>query len=132
MHMIDANVLLDLLTNDPTWFDWSAAKVKRARSSGLLVINPIIYAEISNAFVTETALSDYISPTDFVRTPLPFEASFLAGRAFRLYRSRGGNKTSTLPDFYIGAHAEVESLTLVTCDSARYKTYFPKVKLIAP
>lgn len=132
MHMIDANVLLDLLTNDPTWFDWSAAKVKRARSSGLLVINPIIYAEISNAFVTETALSDYISPTDFVRTPLPFEASFLAGRAFRLYRSRGGNKTSTLPDFYIGAHAEVESLTLVTRDSARYKTYFPKVKLIAP
>ena len=132
MYMIDANVLLDLLTNDPTWFDWSAGKVKRARSSGLLVINPIIYAEISNAFAIEAELDAYVSPTDFVRTPLPFEAAFLAGRAFRLYRSRGGNKTSTLPDFYIGAHAEIESLTLVTRDSARYKTYFPRVKLIAP
>ena len=130
--MIDANVLLDLLTNDPTWFDWSAARIKRARSSGVLVINPIIYAEISNAFSTEAELNAYVSPTDFKRMPVPFEAAFLAGRAFRTYRSRGGNKTSPLPDFYIGAHAEVEALTLVTRDAARYKTYFPKVKLIAP
>ena len=132
MVIVDANVLLDLLTNDPTWFDWSAARVKQARTSGLLVINPIIYAEISNAFKTEAELARYVSPTDFLRMPLPFEAAFRAGRAFRSYRSRGGNKSAPLPDFYIVAHAEVEGLVLLTRDAARYTTYFPKVKLISP
>ncbi len=132
MVLVDANVLLDLLTDDPDWFAWSSGQVSKARGSGLLVINPLIYAEISNAFASETELDAYVSATDFVRAPLPFEAAFVAGRAFRAYKAKGGNKRSPLPDIYIGAHAQVAGLTLLTRDAARYKTYFPKVKLIAP
>jgi predicted nucleic acid-binding protein len=132
MVLVDANVLLDLLTDDPQWFKWSSLQVKKARRVGLLIVNPIIYAEISNAFESEDLLDAYVSPTDFVRAPLPYGAAFLAGRAFRRYRMNGGNRTSPLPDFYIGAHAQVDGLTLLTRDVARYKTYFPKVKLIHP
>ncbi len=132
MVMVDANVLLDLLTDDPEWFTWSAEKVKIARRGGLLIINPLIYAEISNAFTSETSLDAYISATDFVKSPLPFEAAYRAAIAFKKYRASGGNKRSPMPDFYIGAHAEVDNLTLLTRDVARYKTYFPKLKLIAP
>jgi predicted nucleic acid-binding protein len=132
MVMVDANVLLDLLTDDPVWFDWSARQIKKAREIGLLVINPIIYAEISNAFTTERELDDYVSPTDYIRQPLPYEAAFSAGRAFRSYRAKGGQKASPLPDFYIGAHALYAGHVLLTRDGARYKTYFPKLKLIAP
>jgi len=130
--LVDANVLLDLLTADPQWFKWSASQVQKARRAGLLVVNPVIYAEISNAFASEAELDDYVSATDFIRVPLPYEAAFVAGRAFRAYRAKGGNKASPLPDFYIGAHAQVEGLTLLTRDGARYRTYFPRVKLIHP
>jgi predicted nucleic acid-binding protein len=132
MVMVDANVLLDLLTNDQEWVSWSKKQVAKARQGGLLVINPIIYAEISNAFATERDLSEYVSPTDFEREALPFEAAFAAGRAFRTYRARGGQRSAPLPDFYIGAHALIAGHMLLTRDAARYKTYFPKLQLIAP
>jgi hypothetical protein len=98
----------------------------------LLVINPIIYSEISLSFESADALENYISGDDFDRRPLPYKAAFLVGRAFLAYRKQGGQKAMPLPDFYIGAHAQIENLTLLTRDANRYRTYFPKVKLIAP
>ena len=132
MVLVDANIHLDLTTRDPIWYEWSSRQIAESRRAGMLVINPLIYAELANAFLNENELNDYISPTDFVRQSLPWEAAFLAGRAYRDYRRRGGSKTSPLPDFYIGAHAQVAGLTLLTRDSERYATYFPMVKLIAP
>lgn len=132
MVLLDSNVHLDLLTFDPIWYSWSQQKIAEARNKGPLIINPIIYAEISNAFGDEAALNNYVNPVDFMRHPLPWEAAFIAGRAFRLYRQRGGHKSSPLPDFYIGAHAQVSGFTLITRDKSRYETYFPQVKLITP
>ncbi len=132
MVLVDVNVHLDLTTRDPVWFQWSSSKISDCRSNGMLVINPIIYAEIANAFLKEEELDRYISPIDFVRQPLPWEAAYLAAQAFRAYRQRGGVKSSPMPDFYIGAHAYVAGLTLLTRDAARYQTYFPNVPLISP
>lgn len=98
----------------------------------MLAINPLIYAELANSFQSADDLDNYLDPDDYARLALPWNAAFLAGRAFKAYRQKGGNKTSPLPDFYIGAHALVEGLTLLTRDASRYKTYFPKLKLIAP
>jgi predicted nucleic acid-binding protein len=130
--IVDSNVLIDLYTDNQTWSDWSRSTVRRTAASDILVINPIIYAEVSVAFQSIEEVEDAISPDDFDRHQLPYEAAYLAGKAFVDYRRRGGVRTSPLPDFYIGAHAAVARFDLLTRDAARYRTYFPTVRLIAP
>lgn len=131
-RMLDSNVLLDIVTADTSWLAWSTEQFRQAATEGLVILNPIIYAELAPAFATQAALDRWLRPTLFRRLALPYEAGFRASCAFLDYRKRGGSKTSPLPDFYIGAHAEVEKWTLVTRDAARYRTYFPKVMLITP
>lgn len=130
--LVDTNVLLDVLTEDPTWLDWSFDHLAAAAEAGPLVVNPIIYAEVSVRFSRIEDLDDALPPNDFRRQPLPWEAAFLAGKAFVQYRRRGGARASTLPDFYIGAHAAVEDLGLLTRDASRYRAYFPTVRLTCP
>ena len=129
--LIDANVLLDIITSDPEWFDWSANRIERALAQGI-AINPIIYAELAAGFHKSEELDAALSLAELERLPLPYEAAFRAGRAFIEYRRRGGDRRSPLPDFFIGAHAETGGLTLLTRDAARYRTYFPNVRLIVP
>jgi predicted nucleic acid-binding protein len=130
--LVDSNVLLDLLTDDPAWVDWSSAALATAAEDGPLWINPIIYAEISVRFSRIEDLEDTLPAEDFRRAPLPWEAAFLAGKAFVRYRRRSGSNTAVLPDFYIGAHAAVGGLALLTRDPRRYRSYFPTVAVIAP
>ena len=130
--MIDANVLIDVLTRDSTWFAWSSEALERAADRGVLVINPIIYSEVSLGFDRIEDLDAALPATFFRREPLPWEAGFLAGRCFLAYRRAGGSRRSPLPDFYIGAHASLAGLTLVTRDAARYRTYFPRLQIVAP
>jgi predicted nucleic acid-binding protein len=130
--LVDSNVLLDIATNDPTWGDWSAATLERLGGEAILVINALVYAEVSIGFPTIEGLEAAL-PTDlFRREHLPYEAAFLAGKCFLEYRRGGGTKRSPLPDFYIGAHAAVAGYRLLTRDAARYRTYFPRLQLIAP
>ena len=130
--LVDSNVLLDVLTDDPRWSAWSQQALARCADEGALAINPIIYAEVSIRFATIEDLEEALAPHLFERLPLPWEAAFLAGKSFLDHRRRGGRKRSPLPDFYIGAHAAVADLTLLTRDPTRYRTYFPRVRLIAP
>ncbi|HJY80586.1 MAG TPA: type II toxin-antitoxin system VapC family toxin [Candidatus Binatia bacterium] len=130
--LVDSNVLLDILTEDPHWETWSAAALAQCADQAVLVINPVIYAEVSIGFMRIEELDEALPPTSFQRVPLPWQAAFLAGKSFLTYRKRGGAKRSPLPDFYIGAHAAVASMALLTRDPVRYRTYFPKVRLIAP
>lgn len=130
--LIDANVLLDIATADPTWMTWSQEQIRAAAGRGAVYVNPIIYAELAPAFATLQDLDRWLDPSLFQRVPLPYEAAWLAAQAFVKYRKGGGVRIAPLPDFYIGAHAEVERLTLVSRDAARYKTYFPSVVLVAP
>jgi predicted nucleic acid-binding protein len=129
--LIDANALLDVLTSDPVWFDWSQDAMMRAAADGL-AINPIIYAESAPAYREEKELAAAPADWPLQRLPLPYEAAWPAAQAFSVYRGRGGMRASPLPDFYIGAHAAVDGLTLLTRDPTRYRTYFPKVALICP
>jgi hypothetical protein len=130
--LVDANVLLDLLTEDPAWLTWSEDALAEAADAGPLWINPLVYAEVSVRFTAIEDLEDALPPDQFRRAPLPWEAAFLAGKAFVAYRRRGGTKGAVLPDFYIGAHAAVTGLSLLTRDAARFRTYFPTVRLTAP
>jgi predicted nucleic acid-binding protein len=130
--ILDTNVLLDILTADAKWLDWSTARFREAAAEGPIPINPILYAELAAGFDSRADLDHWLRPALFKRLPLPYEAGFRASRAFLEYRKAGGAKTSPLPDFYIGAHAEISGFTLVTRDVARYRTYFPKLKLITP
>jgi predicted nucleic acid-binding protein len=130
--LVDSNVLIDVLTKDASWGAWSEAALGDAADRDEIAINPIIYAEIASGFATMRDLDHHIGADAFRRRPLPYEAGFVAGRAFVEYRRRGGVRTSPLPDFYIGAHAAVSGLTLLTRDARRYAGYFPKVRLIAP
>lgn len=130
--MLDTNVLLDILTADPKWLEWSRAQFRRAVADGPIAINPILYAELAAAFDSREELDHWLRPSLFKRLPLPYEAGFNASRAFLAYRQTGSSRTSPLPDFYIGAHAEHAGLVLVTRDVARYRTYFPRLKLVAP
>jgi predicted nucleic acid-binding protein len=123
---------LDIVTSDPAWSQWSADVLAQALDDGVLVINPIVYTEVSVGFDRIEDLDDAVPADDFRREALPYEAGFLAGKAFLAYRRRGGQKRSPLPDFYIGAHAAVRGYRLLTRDAARYRTYFPTVTLIAP
>ncbi len=130
--MVDTCVLLDLVTEDRQWFDWSARAVTQAAERGRLIINPIIYAELSVGFTDIERLDAILDPTFFEYRPIPREAAFLAGKVFASYRRRGGSKALPLPDFFIGAHAGVESLPLLTRDPQRFRTCFPKLKLVCP
>jgi len=130
--LIDANVLLDLMTEDARWLAWSAEAIKRAADRYRLVINPIVYAEVSIRYSRIEELDAALPRTMFDREPIPYEAAFLAGKSFLTYRRRGGTKRSPLPDFFIGAHAAVAGYRLMTRDATRYLTYFPKLPLIAP
>ena len=131
-YLVDSNVLLDVLTEDRSWFAWSSEAIAECADQGPLFINPLIYAEVSIGFDRIEELDDALDPAVFQRRPLPWEAAFLAGKCFLRYRRRGGTRSSTLPDFYIGAHALIEGLSLVTRDATRYRTYFPRLPLVAP
>lgn len=130
--LVDSNVLLDVATEDSAWGRWSAEALARAADEGPLAINPLVYAEVSIGFGTIEELDDALPPETYVRVPLPYEAGFLAGKAFLAYRRRKGVKTSPLPDFYIGAHAAVGGYRLLTRDDNPYRTYFPTVPLLSP
>jgi predicted nucleic acid-binding protein len=130
--LIDANVLLDVLTEDDVWLTWSHDALAAAAEKGPLLINPIIYAEVSTRFSRIEDLEDALPSSDYLRSPLPWEAAFLAGKAFLEYRRHSGQRSSTLPDFFIGAHAAVAGFALLTRDASRYRTYFPSVPLVAP
>ncbi|TCO43829.1 hypothetical protein EV646_11121 [Kribbella antiqua] len=130
--LVDACVILDLTTNDPKWADWSESALAQAADEGPLVINPIVYAEVSVDFTSIEELDEVLDDADLRREPLPFEAGFLAGKAYLTYRRRGGHRRSPLADFYIGAHAAIAGHRLLTRDAARYTTYFPTIPLISP
>ena len=130
--LVDSNVLLDVSTNDPNWGEWSARVLAEVAEHATLIINPIVYAEVSIGYSTIEALDAAIPPALYRREALPWEAGFLAGKCFAQYRRRGGPRLSPLPDFYIGAHAATGRLALLTRDAARYRSYFPGVEIIAP
>lgn len=130
--MVDSNVLLDILSEDLIWYDWSSRILADCVQDYVLVINPIIYAEISVGFARIEDLEAALPETMLERRPIPAAAAFLAGKCFVTYRRRGGEKRSPLPDFFIGAHAAVEGMTLLTRDEKRYRTYFPNLKIISP
>lgn len=130
--LVDSNVLLDLLDEDDEWMAWSASMLRQAAERGPVVINPLVLAETSMTFDTIEELEEALPASYFVREPLPWQAAFLAGKAFATYRRRGGRARSPLPDFYIGAHAAIAGHTLLTRDPKRYRSYFPKLRIIAP
>jgi len=130
--LVDSNVILDILTEDKKWFAWSSETLAYHAEQNVLVINLIIYSEVSIRFDRIEDLEDALPPSYFRRDPLPWEAAFLAGKCFLAYRRKGGRKQSPLPDFFVGAHAAIAGFPLLTRDVSRYRTYFPKVKLIAP
>jgi hypothetical protein len=130
--LVDTNVLVDIFNDDPEWDEWSEQRIDAARKTGGLVINPLIYAEICGGYPTQRQTDQALSTLVFRRENLPWDAAFNASRAFLAYRQSGGSKRSPLPDFYIGAHAEVKGYALLTRDPARYRSYFPLLKIIAP
>ena len=130
--MVDSNVLLDLMTEDARWLAWSAEAVEKTADRFRLVINPIIYAEVSIRYSRIEDLEAALPKAMLDREAIPYEAAFLAGKCFLAYRQRGGTKRSPLPDFFIGAHAAVAGYRLLTRDAARYRSYFPRLSLIAP
>jgi predicted nucleic acid-binding protein len=132
MVLVDANVLLDILTDDPKWRSWSEGEFLTAIETDQAAVNPIIYAELGAAYRSAAELDRALSGWPVQRLALPYEAAFPASQAFFRYRREGGQRRSPLPDFYIGAHAQAMGLTLLTRDVSRYRSYFPKVRLIAP
>jgi predicted nucleic acid-binding protein len=129
--LVDSNVLLDLFDENSIWFVWSRTVLEEAAETGRLLINPVIYAEISVGYDRIEEV-DALLPDFLIREPIAYEAAFLAAKAYQLYRRRGGQRRSPLPDFFIGAHAAVGRHDLITRDPARYRTYFPTVRVIAP
>lgn len=132
MILVDSNVLIDVMQDDPTWADWSAAQLQRARATQKLAINAVILAELSVNYETLDEIKGYLDAVGIVTKAVPEEAAFAAGHSFMKYRRRKGVKTGVLPDFLIGAHALAAGYTLLTRDVARYKTYFPGLVLIHP
>lgn len=130
--LVDSDVLLDILTEDARWLQWSAGALAGAAEAGPLYINAVVYAEVSVRFSRIEDLEDALPPAQFRRAPVPWAAAFLAGKAFLSYRRNRGSVSSPLPDFFIGAHAAVADLALLTRDTRRYSTYFPKVQLLTP
>jgi len=132
LTLIDSNALLDILTADPVWSDWSTRQLGAASWRGPLCINDVIYAELSVRFDRIEALDNILAEIKLDRRPIPAPALFLAGKAYRRYRQAGGTRTGVLPDFFIGAQAAVDRVPLLTRDRRRYASYFPTVTLIAP
>ena len=130
--LVDSNVLLDIASNDPTWSAWSGRALVECAEYSELVINPIVYAEVSVGYSSIEALEVFLPVSGYVREALPWEAAFLAGKSFLAYRKRGGPRDRLLPHFYIGAHAAIGKLALLTRDDSLYRTYFPKLEVIAP
>lgn len=130
--LVDSNVLLDIVTDDPAWSAWSSNALAEAFDKGRVVVNPIVYAEVSVGFDLIENLDDALPATQFVREPLPYAAGFLAGKAFLAYRRRGGARPTPLPDFYVGAHAALSGYRLLTRDARRYRTYFAGLDVLAP
>lgn len=130
--LCDSNVLLDVMTDDPRWGSWSAEALARCADESELVINPLVYAEVSVGFERIEELEAVLVPGFFQREALPWEAAFLAGKCFLRYRRQQGSRTAPLPDFYIGAHAAIRGYRLLTRDARRFRTYFPTVELLAP
>ena len=130
--LVDSNVILDLITDDPRWADWSEQVLERYGGKGSLFINDMVYAEVSIGFQRIEELDQVLVRGVFIHLPFPREALFLAGKAFLQYRRAGGVRLSPLPDFFIGAHAAVSGLLLLTRDRSRYQTYFPTIELITP
>lgn len=132
MILVDTSILIDVLQSDPKWADWSQAALETAAGHDQLAINDVIYAELSTRFASVEALDAAINTMALRHMTIPRAALFLAGKAFQVYRAKGGTKTGVLSDFFIGAHAAVEEWPLLTRDAARVRTYFPKVALITP
>lgn len=132
MILVDSNVIIDVLSRDPVWGNWSRAALQEAADNDEISINPIIYAEVAANFATINALDEHLGAGEFRKLPLPYEAGFIAGHAFVKYRRSGGARSSLLADFYIGAHAAVTGMRLLTRDARRYAGYFPGVTLITP
>lgn len=130
--LVDSSVLFDILLKDKMWYEWSATALESVAEESALIFNPIIFAEISASFLKLEDLEKVLPLDLYKREPLPYNAAFLAGRAFVKYKRRGGSKTSPMPDFYIGAHAEVANLRVLTRDPRRFRMYFPMVELITP
>jgi predicted nucleic acid-binding protein len=132
MILVDTNVLLDLVTDDPMWSDWSLARLEEAALNGPVLINDVVYAETSIRYERIEDLDAMLADAMIDLAPTPRPALFLAGKVFQQYRAADGVRTGVLPDFFIGAHASVEGWPLLTRDASRYRTYFPKLTLIAP
>jgi predicted nucleic acid-binding protein len=130
--LVDSNVILDIVTKDLKWFPWSSETLTYYADHHILIINPIIYAEVSVGFEKIEDVEAALPAEYFRRDQIPWEAAFLAGKCFVKYRRKGGKKKSPLPDFFIGAHATIMGMPLITRDAARYQTYFPKLHLISP
>ncbi len=130
--LVDSNVLIDIIHGDPVWHEKSSAALTDAANNAVLVINPLVYAEVSVGFAHREMLDRSLPPDLLHREPLPYDAAFLAGKCFLAYRRAGGTKTSPLPDFYIGAHAAVAGYRLLTRDTRRYGTYFPHLTILTP
>ena len=132
MILVDSNIWIDVIQEDPVWLDWSLAQLQQARETNRVVINPIIYAELAPTYDEPEQLDHFLKVAKAALQPLPRPAAYAAGRAFLQYRQKRGSKTGVLPDFFIGAHAQTEGWAILTRDVVRYATYFPNVKLIAP
>lgn len=132
MILVDTNVLVDVLQDDPQWADWSIAQLRTQAKLHALAINAVIYAEMSLSFTTLEALDEVVERMQLELLELPRPALFLAGKAFAQYRRRGGNKSQVLPDFFIGAHAAVLGAPLLTRDATRFRTYFPHLTVVSP
>jgi predicted nucleic acid-binding protein len=130
--LVDSNVILDIVTEDPRWLDWSGTMLEEAAENGHLAINAMIYAEVGVRFERIEDLEEAIPADYFRREAIPLEAAFLAGKCFQTYRGLGGARRSPLPDFFIGAHAAVAGMTLLTRDARRYRTYFPRLTIVSP
>ncbi len=132
MTLVDTNVLLDLVTDDSQWFDWSAKAMEVEAVKGPLCINAVIYAELSTRYESVEAVDEFVTQAGLQIVEIPRAAAFLAGKAFVRYRSAGGTKSGVLSDFFIGAHAAALDIPVLTRDVRRYRTYFPNLRLVAP
>lgn len=132
MTFVDTNILLDVVTDDPVWADWSIRELDKASLHGPLTINGVVYAELSVRFARIEDLDEVLRQAGITLVDMPRAALFLAGKVFQKYRAAGGSRNGVLPDFFIGAHAAVSGLPLLTRDNARYRTYFPSLTLITP
>lgn len=130
--LVDSNVLIDIVAEDPRWAQWSEEALVSALDEGPVFVDQIVFAEISIGYTSAESCQQALTARGLELVPIPWPAAFLAGRAYSAYKQRGGTKLAPLPDFFIGAHAAVAGLRLLTRDASRYRTYFPTIELIAP